>query len=78
LFGRCTIGLLERSNQGIRVLRSTRIRHIPATEHIHELPRPRDYSVIVSIVFAVAVTITNEFTAFEPAHAHGVAQCTAS
>jgi hypothetical protein len=72
-FGRSAIGCLERSNQGIRVLHSTRVRHISATEHIQELPR-----LIVFIIFAVAVTITNELAAFEPAHAHGAAQCAAS
>jgi hypothetical protein len=45
---------------------------------VHELPRPRTYSLIVFIVFAVAVTITNELAEFEPAHAHGAAQCAAS
>jgi hypothetical protein len=75
-FRRRAIGCLERSNQGIRVLRSTHVRHIPATQHIHELPRPRAY--IVLIVFAVAVTITNELATFEPADAHGAAQCAAS
>lgn len=76
LFGRRAIGCLKRSNQGVRVVRSTRIRHIPTTQHIHELPRP--YGLIVFIVFAVAVTITNELAAFEPAYAHGAAQCAAS
>jgi hypothetical protein len=74
LFGRRAIGCLERSNQGIRVLRSTHVRHIPATQHIHELPRPRDCSLIVFIVFAVAVTIANEPAAFEPTHAYGATQ----
>jgi hypothetical protein len=78
LFGRRAIGCLERSNQGIRVLRSTRIRHIPATQPIHELPRPRAFSLVVFIVFAIAVSITNELAAFEPAHAHGAAQCAAT
>lgn len=78
LFGRRAIGCLERSNQGIRVLRSTRVRHIPATQPIHELPRPRNCSLIVFVVFAVAVTITNELATFEPACAHGAAQCAAS
>jgi hypothetical protein len=72
-FGRRAIGCLERSNQGFRVLRSTRIRHIPATHPIHELPRPRAFSLIVFIVFTVAVTVTNELAAFEPAYAHGAA-----
>jgi hypothetical protein len=76
LFGRRAVGCLERSNQGIRVLRSARVRHIPTTQHIHELPRP--HSLIVFIVFAVAVIITNELAAFEPAYAHGTAQCAAS
>lgn len=79
LVGRRAIGCLERSNQGIRVLRSsTRVRHIPVTQQIHELPRPRDYSFIIFIVFAVAITITNELAAFELTHTHGVAQCAAS
>jgi hypothetical protein len=78
LFWRRAIGCFERSNQGIRVLRSTRVRHIPATQHIHELPRPRDYSLIVFIVFAVAITITNKPATFEPTHAHGVTQFDAS
>ena len=75
LFGRRAIGCLERSNQGVRVVRSTRIRHVPTTQHIHELPRPHS---LIFIVFAVAVTITNELAAFEPAYAHGAAQCAAS
>ncbi len=78
LFGRRAIGCLERSNQGIRVLRSTHVRHIPATQHIHELPRPRDCSLVVFIVFAVAVTITNKPAAVEPTHANDVAQSAAS
>ena len=73
LFGRRAIGCLERSNQGIRVLHSTSVRHIPATQHIHELPR-----LIVFIVFAVAFATTNELAAFEPAYAQGAAQCAAS
>jgi hypothetical protein len=78
LFGRCAISCLERSNEGIRVLHGTHVRHIPATQHIHELPRPRAYSLVIFIIFAVAVTITNELAAFEPADAHGAAQCAAS
>ena len=73
LLWRRAIGCLERCNQGIRGLHGTSVRHFPATQHIHELPR-----LVVFIVFAVAFTITNELAAFEPAHAHGAAQCAAS
>ena len=78
LFGRRAIGFLERSDQGVRVLRSTHVRHIPAAQRVHEFPRPRAYSLVVFVVFAVAVTITNELAALEPADAHGAAQCAAS
>ncbi len=73
LFGRHGIGCLERSDQGIRVLRSTSIRHIPATQRIHEFPRPRAYGFI-GFILPVAVTITNKLAPFQPAHVHGATQ----
>jgi hypothetical protein len=77
LFGRRAIGCLERGDQDIRVLRSTCVCHIPTMQCIHELASARVRSVIAFISFAVAVTVTNQLAALEPAHAHRAVQCAA-
>jgi hypothetical protein len=77
LFGRRAVGLIERSDQGIRVLHSTCVNHIPTIQRIHELASARVCGRIAFVFSAVAVTVTNKLAAFEPAHADGAAQSAA-